>query len=159
MTDVHAAAVRSRNMRAIRAKNTRPEMLIRRALHRSGLRFRLHVPGLPGSPDLVFPKYRAVIFVHGCFWHRHACHLFKMPNTRTEFWAAKIDANARRDIIAQEALRALGWRIAIVWECALKGRSKLPFDALVDRLVAWLDTPETHTIELKGNGVERVSVT
>lgn len=82
-----------------------------------------------------------------------------MPNTRTEFWAAKIDANARRDIIAQEALRALGWRIAIVWECALKGRSKLPSDALVDRLVAWLDTPETHTIELKGNGVERVSVT
>ncbi|WP_281349976.1 very short patch repair endonuclease [Pandoraea aquatica] len=159
LTDVHSSAVRSRNMSAIRAKDTRPEMLIRQGLHKRGLRFRLHVGRLPGSPDLVLPKYRTVIFVHGCFWHGHGCHLFKLPKTRTEFWSTKIDANVRRDIIAQEELSALGWRIGIVWECALKGKCKIPLDALLDQLVGWLDTPGASTLELTGGSVERVSVT
>lgn len=105
------------NMSRVRAKDTRPEMIVRRLLHSLGFRFRLHRRDLPGRPDIVLPRYRAAIFVHGCFWHGHDCSLFRMPTTRTEFWAAKIAANRRRDGDAVSGLRDAGWRSLLIWTC------------------------------------------
>ena len=93
---------------------------------------------LPGKPDLVLPKYQTVIFVHGCFWHGHACHLFKMPSTRLDFWQTKIDRNRENDRRVFAALRIAGWRVATIWECALKGRFRMDENTLIDRLAAWL---------------------
>jgi len=125
-------------MAGIRGKDTRPEMILRRGLHARGFRFRLHDRRLPGSPDLVFPGRRAVIFVHGCFWHGHDCHLFRLPATRQEFWRAKIEGNAARDAATEDALVSAGWRVLTIWECALKGRKRLPVETLLDRVSAWL---------------------
>lgn len=121
-------------MSSIRGKDTRPELLIRKALHKRGFRYRLHCKDLPGKPDLCFPKHRAVIFVHGCFWHGHDCHLFKWPSTRPEFWRSKIARNRETDAAARDKLLTEGWRVGVVWECALKGRARLPFDAVIDSL-------------------------
>ncbi len=109
-------------MSGIRGKDTKPEMIIRRGLHARGFRFRLHDRTLPGKPDLVFPKYRAVIFVHGCFWHGHECHLFKWPKTRVEFWREKIEGNRARDVRVALELRGSGWDVIEVWECQLKDK-------------------------------------
>ena len=111
-------------MSRIRGKNTKPEMLIRRGLHQRGLRYRLHLASMPGTPDIVFPKYRTVIFVHGCFWHGHGCSLFKLPKTRTEFWTNKIYHNKVRDKHSLAALKKKGWRALVIWECAMKGKRK-----------------------------------
>lgn len=127
-------------MSGIRGKNTKPELLVRKALHKRGFRYRLHCTGLPGKPDLCFPKHRAVIFVHGCFWHGHDCHLFKWPSTRPDFWRAKIARNREADATSREKLLAEGWRVGVVWECALKGRTRLPFDAVVDSLAISLQS-------------------
>ncbi len=108
-------------MSGIRGKNTRPEMTVRSFLHRNGLRFRLHGRELPGKPDVVLPRWNVVVFVHGCFWHGHiGCRYFKLPKTREEFWRTKIDGNSQRDALAVDRLREAGWRIAIIWECALR---------------------------------------
>ncbi|MCY4222392.1 MAG: very short patch repair endonuclease [Thiotrichales bacterium] len=121
MTDVVDKATRSRMMAGIRGRNTLPELALRRALHARGLRYRLHVRRLPGTPDLVFPRFRAVCFVHGCFWHRHAgCPYTTSPATRPEFWQAKFAANVERDRRNQHELLEVGWRVAVVWECALR---------------------------------------
>lgn len=105
-------------MKRVRGKNTKPEIIVRRALHAAGYRFRLHRRGLPGSPDIVLPKHRLVIFVHGCFWHRHeGCPKTTTPRTRTEFWNAKFATNQLRDEAAVETLRLQGWTVVIVWEC------------------------------------------
>lgn len=138
MADVVDRQTRSRMMSGISGKDTRPEILIRKALFARGLRYRLHVKGLPGKPDLVFPRYSAVIFVNGCFWHGHGCHLFKWPATRKTFWRQKIGATIERDTRAREALKRQGWRCMTVWECALKGRHRLPVEPLVDALEAWV---------------------
>lgn len=138
MADVHSKETRSKNMTAVSGKNTKPELLIRKALHRSGFRYRLHDKKLPGNPDMVFPKYRAVIFVNGCFWHRHDCHLFKWPSTRKEFWHDKIKGNKARDIVAIKQLRLAGWRVLTIWECSLKGKSRLPEGDLISRVSNWL---------------------
>lgn len=124
MVDVLTTEQRRLNMSRIRGKDTKPEMILRRGLHAMGFRYRLHRKGLPGKPDLVFPRYRAVIFVHGCFWHGHGCPIFKLPATRTEFWRVKIAANQERDRSAIEALQKAGWRVLIVWECAFRGAQK-----------------------------------
>lgn len=125
-------------MAAIRDKDTKTELIIRRGLHAKGFRYSLHNRKLPGRPDLVLPKYNAVIFVNGCFWHGHDCHLFKWPGTREEFWREKIGANVKRDQKNLVALHEIGWRTGIVWECALKGRGRLPREALLDQLSEWL---------------------
>ena len=138
MADVVDPATRSRMMSGIRGKNTRPELLIRKALHARGFRYRLHCKDLPGNPDLCLPKYRAVIFVHGCFWHGHGCHLFKWPKTRPEFWRQKIGRNCEVDEKARERLLSAGWRVAVVWECALKGRERVSFDEVIESLAGWL---------------------
>ncbi len=115
---------RQLNMSRIRGKDTKPEMLIRRALHAAGLRYRLHGGKLPGKPDLVFPARRAVVFVHGCFWHGHHCPLFRLPATRTAFWSDKIESNRKRDAAAVVALRSDSWRVLTIWECALRGPAR-----------------------------------
>lgn len=138
MTDVHSLESRSKNMRAIRAKNTTPELTLRKILFARGLRFRLHVNALPGKPDIVLARYRVAIFVHGCFWHGHNCYLFKLPRTRREFWEAKISKNKQRDIRDNEALVRAGWSVLCVWECALKGRLKWDTNELADRITTWI---------------------
>lgn len=125
-------------MSGIRAKDTRPEMMVRRLLHRSGFRFRLHAEELPGKPDLVLPRWRAVVQIHGCFWHRHNCHLFRLPATDAERWEKKLATNRRRDAAVAAQLEHLGWRQLDVWECALKGRTRLAEPILVEALETWL---------------------
>ena len=117
---------RSRNMSAIKSKNTKPEITVRKLLHSMGYRFRLHKKDLPGSPDIVLPKYKTVIFVHGCFWHRHQnCKYASNPKTRREFWKKKFKENIERDKKTQEKLKNLGWKTKIVWECEIKKQDKL----------------------------------
>ncbi|WP_204330235.1 very short patch repair endonuclease [Rhizobium phaseoli] len=123
---------RSLNMSRIRGRDTKPELQLRKGLHALGYRFRLHVHNLPGRPDLVFPRYSAVIQVNGCFWHGHDCHLFKMPTSRHEFWAAKIAANKERDKRTNLALSNEGWRVLTVWECSLKGVKRQPLSEVLD---------------------------
>jgi DNA mismatch endonuclease (patch repair protein) len=135
-------------MAGIRGKNTKPELLIRKALHARGFRYRLHCD-LPGKPDICLPKHRAVIFVHGCFWHGHNCHLFKWPGTRPEFWRAKIGRNREVDAEATATLLAQEWRVATIWECALKGRERIPFEELVDAVSGWLRS-DRATLEVEG---------
>ena len=114
---------RSRNMSAIKSKNTKPEIKVRKILHSMGYRFRLHRKDLPGSPDIVLPKYKTVIFVHGCFWHRHEnCKYASTPKTRQEFWEAKFRENINRDKLNQENLSSKGWKIIILWECEIKDK-------------------------------------
>ena len=137
MVDVVDSATRSRMMSGIRGRNTKPEILIRSLLHRQGFRFRLHVRDLPGKPDIVLPRYHAVVFVHGCFWHGHDCPLFKWPTTRPEFWREKIGRNRANDHKATEALVADGWRVGIVWECAIRGAGK-NIEDVAQRLTDWL---------------------
>lgn len=144
MPDVVDSATRSRMMAGIRGKNTKPELLIRRSLHKAGFRFRLHgefLNGrLPGKPDLVFSGRRAVLFIHGCFWHGHNCHLFRPPGTRPEFWQVKIASNVGRDLRDINALHDQNWRVGTVWECALRGRKRLPFSDVMNRIGNWLES-------------------
>src|SRR5690606_37145885 len=114
---------RSALMSRIRGKDTKIDLEDRRGLHALGFRYRLGGAGLPGRPDIVLPKYRTVVFVHGCFWHRHDCHLFRLPKTRTEFWKAKIEGNQARDVRKEAELRELGWNVETIWECQLRGSS------------------------------------
>jgi DNA mismatch endonuclease (patch repair protein) len=125
-------------MAGIRGANTKPELAIRRGLHRLGFRYRLHDPRLPGKPDLVLPRHKAVVLVHGCFWHGHDCHLFKWPKSRDAFWREKIDGNKVRDAKCERALRCDGWRVLRVWECALKGREKLGTEKVATMAADWL---------------------
>jgi DNA mismatch endonuclease (patch repair protein) len=143
MADVLTPEQRRLNMSRIRGKDTIPELVLRRGLHARGLRFRLHRKDLPGRPDIVFPRYRAAVLVHGCFWHGHDCPLFKWPATRREFWQAKIEGNRARDLRNLAGLAAAGWRVLVVWECALKGPARLPADAVLAEIAAWLASSST----------------
>ena len=138
MADVHTVEQRRRNMSAIRHKNSKPEVLIRKELHKRGFRFRIHRKDLPGNPDIVLPKYNAVVLVNGCFWHGHECHLFKWPKTREDFWHEKISANTIRDSKNAGALLALGFRVLTVWECAIKGSTRLDHKYLMDTISDWI---------------------
>lgn len=138
MTDIVDTKTRSRMMAGIRAKDTRPEMSIRRGLFRCGYRYRLHVSGLPGKPDMVFPKYQAVVLVHGCFWHRHGCHLFKWPGSRKVFWKEKLNANRQRDRGNIRRLNKAGWRVLVIWECAIKGKKDNELDLVITKASRWL---------------------
>lgn len=138
MVDVHTPAQRSRNMAAIKGKNTKPELAIRKELHRLGYRFRVHNISLPGSPDIVLPKYKAAIQVHGCFWHGHDCHLFNWPSTREEFWRQKITSNQVRDAKSSAECKKRGWKSMVIWECALKGQTRLDPDKVVAIVANWL---------------------
>ncbi|MBX8607110.1 very short patch repair endonuclease [Pseudomonas cichorii] len=138
MVDIVDVATRSRMMSGIHGKNTSPELLIRKALHARGFRFRIHAKNLPGKPDLLFPKYKSALFIHGCFWHGHACRYFKIPKTRPEFWLEKIGKNQSRDSLQEDALKAMGWRVLIVWECAVRSMKKEKSSLLIDLITDWL---------------------
>lgn len=126
MTDVHTPETRSYNMSMIRGKNTKPEIIVRKFLHSKGFRFRLHKKELPGKPDIVLPKFKTVIFVHGCFWHGHKnCKYFVVPKTRTEWWISKIERNRLVDKINNDNLKKGGWKIITIWECQLKPKKFL----------------------------------
>lgn len=136
MVDIVDRKTRSRMMSGIRGRDTQPEMLIRKSLHSLGFRYRVHASELPGCPDLVFPKYRAVLFVHGCFWHRHCgCRLTTTPSSNIAFWDQKFRRTAERDEEVLAKLKKLGWRIGIIWECSLK-KSELP--SISKQLASWL---------------------
>jgi DNA mismatch endonuclease (patch repair protein) len=126
MSDVHTPEQRSRNMSAIKGKNTKPELRVRSALHAMGYRFRLHRKDLPGKPDIVLAKHHLALFVHGCFWHCHDCRWGRVvPATRPEFWAAKRGGNVERDAAKQDALRTQGWTVATIWECQTRDEESL----------------------------------
>jgi len=125
MTDFLTKAQRSERMSKIRGKDTKPEIILRKLLHADGLRYRLHQAGLPGRPDLVFARHKAVVFVHGCFWHRHhGCHIASTPKSNTDFWISKFERNVVRDQRNIQALESSGWRVYIVWECELTSTAK-----------------------------------
>jgi DNA mismatch endonuclease (patch repair protein) len=125
MADVHDKTTRSRNMAAIKGKNTKPEVWLRKALFKRGFRYRLHRKDLPGKPDIVLPRFKTVIFVNGCFWHLHeGCKYFKLPQSNTKFWREKLLANKERDINNHRSLTNRGWKVIIVWECAIKGQTQ-----------------------------------
>jgi DNA mismatch endonuclease (patch repair protein) len=136
--DVHSPKQRSYNMSRIRGRDTRPELVIRRGLHARGFRFRLCARDLPGRPDLVLPKYRAAVFVNGCFWHGHDCPMFRLPATRPEFWLNKIDGTRVRDAASSAVLMSTGWRPFTVWECALRGPAKRGEVAVLDTCETFL---------------------
>jgi DNA mismatch endonuclease (patch repair protein) len=136
-------------MSGIRGKNTRPELAVRRCLFARGFRYRLHVAGLPGRPDMVFAKYHAVVFVHGCFWHGHHCRLFRMPASNRPFWAEKIRNNRTRDLNVLRKLANLGWRILIIWECSFRGGGEKALARACQRTTAWLRS-QSKKAEVRG---------
>ncbi len=136
--DIVSPKTRSRMMSGIQAKDTKPELIVRKALHKEGFRYRLHAKDLPGKPDIVLPKYKAVILINGCFWHGHDCHLFKWPSTRQEFWLKKITGNQQRDIKNRLSLEKEDWKSLVVWECAIRGKHRLPLEPLISLIKNWL---------------------
>ena len=142
MVDVVDRETRSKMMANIRGRDTKPEMLVRRMLHAAGFRFRLHARQMPGRPDIVLPKYRVAVFVHGCFWHRHeGCSLSTTPATRPEFWRDKFASNVERDARNQGSLVSSGWRVATIWECALKRKDSTEW---ATTLVEWISEAADH---------------
>jgi len=137
VTDVHDTATRSYNMSRIRGKDTKPELLVRKFLHGKGFRYRLHVKELPGKPDIVLHKYKTVIQVHGCFWHKHEeCRYFVIPKTRTDWWLNKVNKTVEKDKLNVARLRELGWKVITIWECELKiEKRELTLQHLLNELV------------------------
>ncbi|WP_420916828.1 very short patch repair endonuclease [Pseudomonas protegens] len=134
-------------MRAVPQKNSKPELLVRSLLHSLGLRFRIHRKDLPGTPDIVLPRYRAVIFIHGCFWHRHpGCRYATTPKTRQEYWLPKFEANVQRDVRKETQLEELGWRVLIVWECETRDLKELEERIRQDFVLSLQQLEEPHTL-------------
>ena len=144
MADIVSPEDRSRMMSGIRGRDTKPELLLRAGLHAMGYRYKLHDKSIPGKPDLVFPRYRAVIFANGCFWHGHDCHLFKWPKSREDFWRTKIGANIERDLEVAKLLNEKGWRILKVWECSLKGRTRIGPEKVFEECAVWLEGQQNN---------------
>lgn len=149
MTDVLTPEQRSLCMSRIRGANTKPEQLIRKALFANGFRYRLNVGTLPGKPDIVLRRYRACIFVHGCFWHGHECHLFRWPGTNRQFWETKIGTNRMNDARSIESLIRDGWRVLIIWECALRGKHRVPIEKVCKTTQQWLQSNRKR-LEVEG---------
>lgn len=149
MTDIVDRKTRSRMMSGIRSRNTRIEITVRKQLFSLGFRYRINDRRLPGKPDMVFPKYRAVIFTHGCFWHGHDCKYFRLPSSNRDFWQAKISRNKKRDEDVVALLHENGWRVAIVWECALRQKQLPELDAVTRLLSDWLQHG-TEDLEVQG---------
>ncbi|HEY1846387.1 MAG TPA: very short patch repair endonuclease [Buttiauxella sp.] len=144
MADVHSKEVRSKNMRAIATRDTAIEKRLAGLLTECGFAFRVQDPALAGRPDFILDERRCIIFTHGCFWHQHGCYLFKVPATRTEFWLQKIGKNVTRDRRDMQRLLGEGWRVLLVWECALRGRAKLNDADLIERLEEWICSGGHH---------------
>ena len=157
MADIVDPATRSRMMSGITSKNTKPELIIRKLLFNSGFRYRLHDRSLKGTPDIVLKKYRAVIFVNGCFWHGHNCHLFRLPKSRTDFWKKKIQSNNERDTRNRKILTKEGWRVGLVWECAVKGKIAISNEVIISRIRDWLEC-DKKKITIKGKKKHNIPV-
>jgi len=136
--DTVDAATRSRMMAAVKGKNTKPELVVRRGLHALGFRYLLHDRRLPGKPDIVLPRWHAAVFVHGCFWHGHDCPLFRWPGTRQDFWRQKIGRNQERDAEVEAELDRTGWRVLKIWECSMKGTGRIGVEAVLPLAAEWL---------------------
>jgi DNA mismatch endonuclease (patch repair protein) len=147
--DIVEPEIRSRMMAAIKGRDTKPEMVVRKALHAAGFRYRLHDKRLPGKPDIVLPKWRAVVLIHGCYWHRHpGCRYATTPASNPEFWQRKFDHNVDRDRRDELRLEKLGWRVAVIWECQLKsGRAPTTVSTLAD----WLQSPSRMLFQLSAD--------
>lgn len=158
MADVHDKATRSKNMRAIATRDTAIEKRIATLLTGAGFTFVAQDRALPGRPDFALPDYRCVIFTHGCFWHHHDCYLFKVPATRTAFWLDKIAGNVARDARDRQQLAEQGWRVFIIWECALRGRLKLNDEALTERLEEWI-CGAGHDAQIDTQGIRELAFT
>jgi DNA mismatch endonuclease (patch repair protein) len=149
MADIVSAVKRSQMMAGIKGKNTKPELIVRSLLHNLGFRFRLHDKKLPGKPDIVLPRYKVVVMIHGCFWHGHNCSLFKLPSTNKEFWLTKISSNIARDQRDIENLNLAGWRILTIWECSLRGKTKYSIHDFAAICKTWI-THGISNFEIKG---------
>ena len=144
MVDIVNSKTRSRMMSGIGTANTKPEVTVRKLLFAQGFRYRLHRKDLPGKPDLVLPKYEVAVFVHGCFWHCHECHLFKWPKSNATFWRKKILGNRQRDARNVKELRALGWDVMTVWECAVRSRSEAQLESLGAKMGRWIEAESSR---------------
>jgi DNA mismatch endonuclease (patch repair protein) len=151
LADVLTPQQRRLNMQRIGPRDTRPELFVRRGLHRRGLRFRLHVLNLPGKPDLVFAKYNVAVFVHGCFWHGHDCDLSKTPATNLDFWRTKIRKNVQRDRHLTTQLHSLGWRVLVIWECAMRGPNRSDPAQLIEICARFIKRSKKHHLILRGS--------
>ena len=149
MADIVSPEKRSQMMASIKGKNTKPEIAIRKALHRMGFRYKLHDKTLPGTPDLVFPKYKAVLFIHGCFWHGHNCNLFKLPSTRPDFWMDKITRNQYVDQKNISDLNYRNWRTATIWECSIRKNAKYDVSEVIKIFTQWL-VSDKKIFEIRG---------
>lgn len=155
MADSLSPVERSEQMRRVRCKDTKPELIVRRLVHSNGFRYRLHQKRLPGCPDLVFAKLQKVVFIHGCFWHRHAsakCLLARLPKSRLDFWLPKLEANRLRDHRDRKLLRQLGWKVLVVWECELRH-----IEQLENKLVQFLEQRDAgyRTVRRRGRAGPR----
>ncbi len=157
MAERKSPLTRSETMSRVRNKDTKPELLVRRGLHARGYRFRLHRRDLPGTPDLVFPRLGAIVEVRGCFWHGHE-NCGRRPKSRLEFWGPKIDRNRQRDAENVDALRHLGWRILVIWECTMVGPGKWDRDTLLDEIAAFLASEDGYREIAHQCGTEPVRV-
>ena len=157
--DVFTPEQRRWVMSQIRGKDTKPEMLMRCGLHRRGLRYKLHQASMPGKPDMVFPKYRTVVFVHGCFWHGHGCSLFKWPKTRATFWKAKINRNVERDREVRIALKTAEWRVIVIWECALRGKHKRTLLDVLRDTETYIRHGQESIAEITGYNIKQRNIT
>ncbi|MCS2156105.1 very short patch repair endonuclease [Scandinavium sp. H11S7] len=158
MADVHNPATRSKNMRAIGTQNTAIEKRLAALLNDAGFDYTVQDATLPGRPDFVLSDYRCILFTHGCFWHHHDCYLFKVPETRTDFWLQKMGKNVARDARDMALLQEQGWRVLVVWECALRGKRKLSDAALTDRLEEWICGGE-GSAQIDTQGIVPLAVT
>ncbi len=149
MTDVVDKATRSRMMSGIKGKDTQLELIIRKELHKLGYRYKLHQKRMTGKPDLVFPKYNAILFINGCFWHGHDCHLFKYPATQKEFWNEKLNKTKETDAQNISLLMKDGWRVLKIWECSLKGIEKIGLEEVISHTTAWL-VSDNNFLEIRG---------
>ncbi len=149
MADIVSESKRSQMMAGIRSANTRPEIAIRKSLHKKGFRYRLHPRNVPGRPDIALPRFRAALFVNGCFWHGHDCHLFRVPATRPEFWRDKIDQNRMRDARARRQLHEKGWRVGTIWECSIRGGDSPGLAKVIADVSAWL-LGDAASYEIRG---------
>tara|TARA_Y100001938_G_C7948906_1_gene358232 strand:+ start:185 stop:658 length:474 start_codon:yes stop_codon:yes gene_type:complete len=154
MVDIHSPKTRSSNMRAIRGVNTKPELIVRKLLHNSGYRFRITPNNLPSKPDIYLPKHKACVLVNGCFWHGHNCHLFKWPKTNPQFWQSKISDTIQRDNKNIRLLREYGLKTLIVWECALKGKLRLPQPVAIQLIERWIHHSQ-QDYELDSHGLKQ----
>ena len=150
--DVHDKETRSKNMRAIKSRDTKPEMMLRKLLYRNGYRYRASSPNLPGKPDIWIAKWNTAIFVNGCFWHMHRCEMFKLPGTRTGFWLEKLKGNRKRDREKMQELNSLGIRVLVIWECAIRGKKRLTPEILLS-LIQTFFLSENQIAEINGEGL------